>query len=131
LVPFSLRNGVVPPSGQVVGPSKCLGAVIAGEHNDGVICDSQIVELFEENTNVVVELCHASAVEAPIGDQVLVFFLQMRPDVHAGGVVPNEKRLASVFMRSRVSGPVSTTWVQTRTSDDLHAMSDLASIPAK
>src|SRR5271157_3904873 len=81
-------------SGAAVGPAHGFRAVVAGEDDDRVVRDTEVVELLQEHADVVVELGHAGAVEALLIDHGHVLGRQVRPDMHAGGVVPDEERLA-------------------------------------
>src|SRR5271166_759767 len=81
-------------SGSAVGPAHGFGAVVGGEDDDGVVGNTEVIELLQDYANVVVELGHAGAIKALLIDHGLVFWRQVRPDVHAGGVVPDEEWLA-------------------------------------
>ncbi len=79
----------MPPSGQLID----LGAVVGGVHDDGVVGDAQFLELLEQLADHGVVLDHAVGVNAEAG-LALALWLEVRPDVHAGGVPPDEERLA-------------------------------------
>src|SRR5262249_14636260 len=75
-----------------------LGAVVGGEHDDGVVGLAHVVELLEHDANVVVHLLHAGFVDAPVlastlADHLLVLRRQHGGNVHARRVVPDEERL--------------------------------------
>ena len=55
-------NGVMPPSGKVIG----LGAVVGGEDHDGVVELAHVLQLLEHDADVVVHLLHAGFVDAPV-----------------------------------------------------------------
>src|ERR1035438_2401462 len=74
-----------------VGPAHHFGSIIAAEDDNGVVRDAQVIELLQHYTDIVVEFLHAGAVEAVLGDHGLVFRLQMRPDMHARRIVPDEE----------------------------------------
>ena len=80
-----------------IGPGEGLGAVVGGIHHDGVVLDAELLELVEQLPDHCVMLDHAVGIDAEAG---LAFGLrlQMREDVHPGGVPPHEERLA-VFVR--------------------------------
>ena len=91
-------NGVVPPSGKVIG----LGAVVGGEHDDRVVELAHVLELLEHIADVVIHLLHAGLVEAPVlaagfADHGRVLVIQHGRDVHARRVVPDEERLARLL----------------------------------
>ena len=80
-----------------IGPGEHFGAVVGGEHDDGIVGFADIVEMLEERADAIIELGHAGFFQAVVRFAVhlgLVFRREERPHVHAGGVVPNEERLA-------------------------------------
>ncbi len=86
-----------------VGEGDRLGAVVGGEDDDRVVELAHVLELLQDIADIVVELLHAGFVFAPVlaaglADHRLIFRRQHRRDVHAGGVVPDEERLAG-FLR--------------------------------
>ena len=83
---------VVPPSGQLIE----LGAVVGGGHHDRVVLEAQFFELGEDLADMPVVLDHAVAVDAQAG-LADGFLLEMREDVHPGGVPPQEKRLVRLL----------------------------------
>ena len=118
---FSPRNGVVPPSGQLI-----TSAPLSVEYITIVLSAMpRLVELVEQLPDHAVVLDHAIGIEADAGD-ALRRGLEVGPDVHPGGVPPQEERLArggarsmkssapsvtstsTVFIRFLVSGPVSS-----------------------
>ncbi len=76
-----------------IGPAHDLGAVVGRVHDDGVVGDAQLVELVEQLADVPVVLHHAIGIDAQPG-LALRLLLQVREDVHAGRVPPDEERLA-------------------------------------
>lgn len=60
-----------------------------------VVGDAEIVQLLQHGADHVVVLGHAVRMETDAG-AALGRPLQMRPHVHAGGVEPNEERLAGL-----------------------------------
>ena len=79
-----------------VGPVEELRAVVAGIHDDGVVLDAQFLELGEQLADMAVVLDHAVGIDAETG-LAFAFLLQMREDVHAGGVPPDEERLVGLL----------------------------------
>jgi hypothetical protein len=79
-----------------VGPAEGLDAVIGGEDDDSVIRDPQVFQFLEHHADLIIELGHACTVKALLRDHVSIF-LQVRPDVHASSVVPDEERLAGLY----------------------------------
>src|SRR5215510_10085653 len=78
-----------------------LGAVVSGEHDNGVVGLCHVVDLLEHVADVVVHLLHADFVDTPVlaahlaqHGQILV--RQHGRDVHAGRVVPDEEWLAGL-----------------------------------
>ena len=79
-----------------IRPGEDLGAVVGGEDDDGVVVDAHVLELLHHEADVVVELRHAGFMDGPAVLGVahrLVLRRQMRDDVHAGRVEPQEERL--------------------------------------
>src|SRR5262249_42948836 len=83
-------------SGATIRKGDGLGTVVRGEHDDGVVGLTHVVDLLEHEADVVVHLLHARFVDAPIlatrltnHRQILV--RQHGGDVHARGVVPDEE----------------------------------------
>ena len=81
-----------------VGVGDRLGAVVGGEHDDGVVELADVFQLLEHEANVVVHLLHAGFVDAPVLAAGLthhghVLGRQHGGDVHARRVVPGEERL--------------------------------------
>src|SRR5262245_29689991 len=75
-----------------IGPSELLGAVVGGIHHDRVVLETQLTELVKQLADVAVVLDHTVRINAEAG-LALRFRLEARPDVHAGGVPPEEERL--------------------------------------
>ena len=80
-----------------IGPGEAFGAVVGRIHHDGVIRKPQFIELVKNLTDVPIVLDHAVGVDAQAG-LALRFILQVREDMHAGGVPPQEERLVG-FLR--------------------------------
>ena len=78
--------------GAAVGPGEDFGAVVGGVDDDGVVGDAEVVELLEQLADMAVVLDHAVGIEAQ-ARLALALLLQMREDVHAGGVEVAEERL--------------------------------------
>ena len=76
-----------------VRPAHHLGAVVGRVHHDGVVGDAELVELVEQLPDHAVVLDHAIGIDADAGD-ALGRGLEVGPDVHPGGVPPQEERLA-------------------------------------
>ena len=79
-----------------VRPGEDLGAVVGGEDDDGVVVDAHVLELLHHDADVVVELRHAGFMDGPAVLGVahrLVLRRQVRDDVHAGRIEPEEERL--------------------------------------
>ena len=62
-VPFSPRNGWLPPSGQL----KIFRAVVAGKHHDRVVGDAKLVHLGEQLAHDPVQLGHRIGKQAEAG----------------------------------------------------------------
>ena len=80
-----------------VRPGERLGAVVGGEHDDGVVVDAEVLELLHGGADDVVELGHAGFVDRPAILRVahrLILRRQVGDDVHARRVEPEEERLA-------------------------------------
>ena len=78
-----------------------LGAVVGGEHDDGVVELAHVFELLEHDADVVIHLLHAGFVDAPVLAAGLahhghVLVRQHGRDVHARRVVPDEERLVGL-----------------------------------
>ena len=82
--------------GAAVGPGECFRAVVGGIHDDGVLFEAQFLELGEHLADVAVVLDHAVGIDAEAG-LALGLLLQVREDVHAGGVPPDEERLVGLL----------------------------------
>jgi hypothetical protein len=80
-----------------IGPGEDFGAVIRGEDHDGVVVDADVLEFLHHQADVVIELGHAGFLFRPAILRVAHRFIllgEMRDDVHARRVEPDEKRLA-------------------------------------
>ncbi len=87
-VAFSPRNGVEPPSGQVM-----TSAPLSVEYTTIVSSAMpELVELVEHLPDVPVVLDHAVRIDAQPG-HALRLGLEVREDVHPGRVEPDEERL--------------------------------------
>ena len=78
--------------GSTVGPGKGLGAVIRRVHDDGIVIEPERLELGEDLPDVPIMLDHAVRIDAEPRLAVRLL-LQVREDVHAGGVPPHEEGL--------------------------------------
>ena len=79
-----------------IGPGEDFGAVVGGEDDDGVVVLAHVLELLHHQADVVVELGHAGFLFRPAVLRVahrLILRREMRDDVHAGRVEPDEERL--------------------------------------
>ena len=99
------------PGGQLAALERCcaaigegdrLGAIVGGEGDDGVVELAHLLELLQHVADIVVHLLHAGFVDAPVlaaglADHVQVLVIQHGRDVHAGRVVPDEKRLLGLL----------------------------------
>src|SRR5262249_42885462 len=74
-----------------VRPQRELGSVIGGVKNDGVIGNSQLVELIKELTHMPVVLDHAIRMNA-LSRDTEGLGLQVRKDVHSSRVEPAKER---------------------------------------
>src|SRR5262245_49358051 len=84
--------------GAAVGEGEDLGAIVGGEHDDGVVGLSHVVDLLQDVPDVVVQLFHAGFVDPPVLAAGLthhghVLVRQHGRDVHPRRVVPDEERL--------------------------------------
>src|SRR5271170_7951068 len=80
-----------------VGPGKVFGAVIGRENYDGVVVNPHVLELLHHCTGDVIKLRHPGFFDGPtvLGcAHGVVFRRQVRDDMHARGVEPEEERLA-------------------------------------
>ena len=83
-----------------IGPGKDFGAVVGGEDDDGVVVHAHVLELLHHQTDVVIELGHAGFLFRPAILRVahrFIFRREMRHDVHARRVEPDEERLVVVL----------------------------------
>ena len=90
-------GGLLAPErrGAAIGPGEDFGPVVGGVDDDGVVGDAEIVELLEKLADVAVVLDHAVGIDAQ-ARLAFALFLEMREDVHAGGVVIAEERLVGL-----------------------------------
>src|SRR5215470_14102550 len=84
-----------------IGERDRFGTVVGGEHDDGVVELTHVLELFQHVADVIVHLLHAGFVDAPVLAATLtkhgfVLRRQHGHDVHASRVVPDEERLAGL-----------------------------------
>src|SRR5215468_182869 len=80
-----------------VRPRKVLGAVVGAEGDDGVVIEAVILHVLHDGADDVVELRHAGFLDGPAilrRAHVLVLVREVRDDVHARRVQPQEERLA-------------------------------------
>ena len=75
-----------------VGIGVGLGTVVGRVDDDGVVGDTQIIELVEQLAHVMVVLHQAISVEAVAG-LAIPFRRQACPHMHARGVKPDKERL--------------------------------------
>src|SRR5271165_396361 len=61
-------------SGSAVGPAHGFGAIVGGEDDDGVVSNTEVIELLQDYANVVVELGNAGAIKELLIDHGLVFW---------------------------------------------------------
>ena len=93
LVFFSLRNGVMPPSGQVF----MCGPLSVEYMHEGVFGDAQLVEQVEHLADVLVVVDHRVVVgRLPAAGLAQALLLGVREQVHVRGVEPHEERLAGL-----------------------------------
>lgn len=78
--------------GAAVRPRPGFRAVVGAINHNGVVGDPEIVKLLQHLADHVVMLDHAVGIKTDTG-AALGGFLQMRPDMHARGVEPDEKWL--------------------------------------
>src|SRR5215813_3384055 len=77
-------------------PGEILRPVVRREHNNGVLVETVITEFFHHSADDVVELSETSFGNGPtvLGiAHILVFFREVRDNVHARWVEPDKKRL--------------------------------------
>src|SRR5262245_35147190 len=79
-----------------IRPGKSFGAVVRGVDHDRVVANAELVEFPQELANLSIMLHHAIRIDAEPRPS-LRFGLEMRPDVHAGRIEPDEERLAVVL----------------------------------
>ena len=80
-----------------IGPGEDFGAIVGGEDDDGVVVHAHVLELLHHQADVVIELGHAGFFFRPAILRVahrFIFRGEMRDDVHARRVEPDEERLA-------------------------------------
>ena len=87
---------MVPPSGQLM----LLGAVVGGVDHDRVVGDAESSSFFEQFADMAVVLDHAVGIDAEAG-LALGFLLEVRQDVHAGGVEPDRRTACSPWLGRR------------------------------
>jgi thiazole synthase ThiGH ThiG subunit len=85
---FSPRNGVVPPSGQLMH----LGAVVGRPDHDRVVGDAEVVDLLQHLADVPVVLDHAVGIGSEAG-LALDSGLRCVKMCMRVGVEPHEERL--------------------------------------
>src|SRR6185436_20070615 len=79
-----------------IRPRELLRTIVRGIHHNGILIEPQLLELIEQLTDVAVVLNHAVGIDAETG-LALTLRLEPRPDVHAGSVPPQEKRLVGLL----------------------------------
>ena len=75
-----------------------LGAVVGGEHNDGVVGLAHLLDFLKDEADIVIHLLHAGFVDAPVlaalhAQHGLILRRQHGHDVHARRVVPDKEWL--------------------------------------
>src|SRR5215211_6792700 len=75
-----------------IRPSVVLRSVVGRVHDNGVVGDSQFVELVEYHPDLLVMDDHAIAIRV-LSALAEVLFCDMGPEVHSRRIVPKEKRL--------------------------------------
>ncbi len=91
--PFALRER----RRSAIGPGEEFGAVVGGEHDDGIVVLAHIFELLQHQSDVVIELGHAGFLFRPAILRVarrIPLIREVGHDVHARRVQPAEERLA-------------------------------------
>ncbi|MNQ93271.1 hypothetical protein D3C85_1087290 [compost metagenome] len=81
--------------GSAIRPTNLLRAIVGGVDDDGVVGDAQVIEFFQQLTNLAVVLDHTVRIQANAG-LAIGFLAQVGPDMHAGAVEPDEERLVSL-----------------------------------
>ena len=76
-----------------VRPAVVVRTVVRRVHDDGVVGDAQLVELGQHPADVLVVGDHDVVVVALTAALALVLLGAVGPEVHGGGVVPEEERL--------------------------------------
>src|SRR3984893_17627420 len=76
--------------------------------NDRVVGDTQLVELGQHPADVLV-MGHHDIVVVSLAALALVLFRAVRPEVHRGRVVPQEKGFPSLWQRSMKATACSVT----------------------
>jgi len=77
-------------------PTERFGAVVGGIHDNGDVFEAEFLELVEQLADVAIVLDHAVRIDAQAG-LPFAFLLEVRPDVHARGVPPEEERLVRLL----------------------------------
>src|SRR6478752_285449 len=73
-----------------VGPRERLGAIVGGVDHDGVVGDTEVVELFQQLPDLAVMFDHAVWIDAKTRS-ALGFYLEPGPDVHTARIEPDEE----------------------------------------
>src|SRR6516165_8969775 len=80
-----------------VRPREHFSSVISGEDDDGIVGLADVLQMLQDFADAVVHLCHAGFFQTVIGLEIhhrLILGWNIGEDVHAGGVMPDEERLA-------------------------------------
>src|SRR5262245_27141200 len=86
--PFEWRHAAV-------RPGEHLRAVVGCEYNDGIVSLPNIIQMLQERANGIIHLRHGRFFKPVVGlwgHHGIVLFREKRPQVRAGGVVPDEER---------------------------------------
>src|SRR5215475_2105875 len=80
-----------------IGPSKILGSIVGGKDHYCVVVQAIVLYVLHDRANDVVQLRHTGFLDRPAVmrcPHLLVFFRQMRDDVHPSWIKPDEERLS-------------------------------------
>src|SRR5262249_55178848 len=83
-----------------IRPGKHFRTIVGSKDDDRVVCLAHVIQVFQQCTDVVIQIRHPGLLETIVGLAVLhrlVFVRQKSPDVHPRSVMPDEERLAPLF----------------------------------